>query len=84
MIGFEEITEWEIHKDSIRLKSLNWDENSGWLYAFVVKNRVCYIGLTTRVLRSRMDDYRHIQGSQTNRLRGLLVSELNKGNRVKV
>ena len=53
---------------------------SGWLYAFVVEEKVMYVGLTERILRSRMDDYRHIKGEQTIRMRELISAKL-KANR---
>ena len=64
--------------------SFNWQDHGGWLYAFVVEGEVKYIGLTNRVLRSRMSDYAHINNSQTDRLRRLIVHELTDGRIVDV
>lgn len=80
-IGFEPITEWVMKGDKIALRTLDWKQNGGWLYAFVVNDEVRYIGLTNRVLRSRMDDYRDQKSSQTMRLREAISAELNDGRR---
>ena len=55
--GFEPVTEWVMKGSKIGPPSFDWKEHSGWLYAFVVDGEVKYIGLTERVLRSRMSDY---------------------------
>jgi hypothetical protein len=57
-LRFELVTEWVMKGDRIALRALDWREHGGWLYAFVVDGEVKYIGLTNRVLRSRMDNYR--------------------------
>ena len=82
--GFSKITEWEWRNPKIRLASLDWTESSSWLYAFVVDDRVMYVGLTERVLRSRMDNYRDSPGDQNERLRELIKAELGTGHRVDV
>src|SRR5579859_5349630 len=64
-LGFEPVTEWVMKGAKIRPRTLDWKDHGGWLYAFVVDGEVKYIGLTSRVLRSRMDDYSHIPNSQT-------------------
>ena len=74
--GFACVTVWCPHGQRIKLETLEWPESSGWLYAFVVDDCVRYIGMTARVLRSRMDDYRHIDGEQTSRMRLLILNEL--------
>lgn len=55
--GFEHITDWEKRRDRIKPASLEWEEQSGWIYAFATDNRVRYVGITTMVLRSRLDGY---------------------------
>lgn len=82
--GFELVTEWVLKGDRIGPRSFDWTDHGGWLYAFVVNGEVRYIGLTTRVLRSRMSDYSHINNSQTDRLRELIRNELAAGNIVQV
>ena len=82
--GFEPVTEWIMKGDKIGPRSFDWKDHGGWLYAFVVDGEVKYIGLTDRVLRSRMSDYSHINNSQTKRLRGNIVTELMAGRAVRV
>jgi hypothetical protein len=82
--GFEAVTQWIIKGEKIGPASFKWLDHSGWLYAFLVEEEVRYIGLTDRVLRSRMGDYSHINNSQTNRLRGLIRGELEAGRVVDV
>lgn len=82
--GFEPVTQWIWRDGKIRLASLNWRESSGWLYAFVVDDSVKYVGLTSRVLRSRMDDYRDNTEEQTTRLRELIRAELLSDRRIEV
>ena len=83
--GFKFITEWIWREGKIRLASLDWQENGGWLYAFVVNGKnVNYIGLTERILRSRMDNYRDKTGEQGERLHELIKAELYAGNSVSI
>ena len=82
--GFALVTEWVLKGDKIGPRSFDWTDHGGWLYAFVVEGDVRYIGLTSRVLRSRMSDYSHIQNSQTDRLRELIRGELISGRAVQV
>ena len=82
--GFEPVTEWIRKGDRIGPKSFDWADHSGWLYAFVVEGEVKYIGLTTRVLRSRMSDYSHNRNSQTDDKRALVMEALSAGKQVHV
>ena len=83
--GFEKVTKWVLHNDRIKLASLDWPETSGWLYAFVAEDRdVKYIGLTERILRSRMDNYRDSKEEQGMRIRGLIMADLQSGKDVYV
>ena len=81
-MGFEPITEWEIRNERIKPRSLAYKEHGGWVYAFAVEGLVKYVGLTNRVLRSRLSDYSYITESQPKRLRSLIRSELESGNAV--
>ena len=72
-IGFEPITEWVMKGEKIGPRTFDWQDHGGWLYAFVVNDEIKYIGLTDRVLRSRMSDYSHIKNSQTTGLRERLL-----------
>ncbi len=83
-LGFKEITQWEVKDENIRLASLDWSDQSGWLYAFAVGEEVKYVGRTTRVLRSRMDDYRDNQTEQPQRLRVEIIAELREGRSVSI
>jgi hypothetical protein len=79
--GFERITRWALHNDTIKLESLAWKETAGWIYAFVSQNRIRYVGITTMVLRSRMDNYSHLVGD---RVRPLICSCLQEGHGVEI
>ncbi len=68
----------------IKPATLDWEDHSGWLYAFVVQGEVKYIGLAGRVLRSRLDDYTYIKNSQTTRLREAIFAELKAGRSVQI
>jgi hypothetical protein len=83
-LGFGPVTHWVLKGEKIGPASFDWRDHGGWLYAFVVEGEVKYIGLTDRVLRSRMSDYAHIKNSQTDRLRGLIMGELKAGRVVHV
>ena len=78
------VTEWILRGGKIGPPSFEWRDHSGWLYAFVVDGELKYIGLTDRVLRSRMSDYSHRWDSQTVRLRDLIIAELAGGRAVDV
>lgn len=56
--GFEYLTEWELNGDRIKLRSMNWQDQAGWIYAFACEDQVRYLGITTNVLKMRMDSYR--------------------------
>lgn len=62
--GFARLTHWEVHKDRIKPNSLKWKDSAGWIYAFVAEGRVRYVGITTMVLRSRLDAYSHHIGDK--------------------
>lgn len=83
-LGFELVTEWVMKGAKIGPRTFDWKDHGGWLYAFVVDGEVKYIGFTSRVLRSRMGDYSHIQNSQTTRLRKIIIAELAAGRSVEV
>jgi hypothetical protein len=55
--GFQRLTRWELRDGRVKPLTLDWDDCSGWIYAFVSDRRVRYIGITTTVLRSRLDGY---------------------------
>src|SRR6266550_7665407 len=55
--GFEQLTSWSLVNDRIKPLSCEWDDCSGWIYAFLTNKRVRYFGITTTVLRSRLDGY---------------------------
>ncbi len=81
-LGFERITRWVLSVDKIKLESLgDWEESSGWIYAYVVANRVRYVGITTMVLRSRMDAYRDMRND---RVRPLILAALVAGEEVEI
>jgi len=79
--GFEKLTQWVALKQKMKLESLAWPENAGWLYAFVTANRVRYVGITTMVLRSRMDSYRDLRND---RVRALIRSCLERNEIVEI
>lgn len=80
-LGFRPLTEWLMRGQKVKAAN-KWKDASGWLYAFVVNTDVRYIGMTERILVSRIDDYSYIKSSQTVHKRQLVMSELVAGNRV--
>lgn len=68
--GFELLTNWESRSGKLKPASTDWDQ-AGWIYAFVVDEGVRYIGITTMVLRSRLDGYSY----QLNDRVGALIGE---------
>ena len=74
--GFEPVTRWRWHDERIKLASFDWPDAAGLLYAFVVRNKVMYIGKTDRLLRERMSDYSHNTGEQPARIRDLIAGKL--------
>jgi hypothetical protein len=83
-VGFECVTQWVLKGQTIGPATFDWKDHGGWLYAFVVQGEVKYIGLTDRVLRSRLSDYAHNSNFQTTRLRGAILAELQRGRSVLV
>ena len=67
-LGFERLSRWIPHKEKTKLESLSWKECAGWIYAFVAQGRVRYVGITTMVLRSRIDAYRDMKDDRVRRL----------------
>jgi len=55
--GFQKLTSWEIRNGKIKPERLDWDNCSGWIYAFVTGGCVRYIGIASTVLRTRLDGY---------------------------
>jgi len=70
--GFEYVTAWTLRGETIKPVSLDWTEDSGWIYAFVTEGRVRYFGVSTTVLRSRLDGYSY----QINDRVGALIRDL--------
>ena len=66
--GFALLTVWELRNTSIKPRCTCWDTTSGWLYAFVTNVRVRYIGMSTTVLRSRLDGYSYQANDRVGRL----------------
>ncbi len=72
--GFEELSEWEIRHEKIKPVHLNWEETSGWIYAYATDESVKYVGITTNVLRTRLDNYSHFRNDRV----GALIKEILK------
>jgi len=83
-IGFRHVTQWILKGDKIGPKSFDWEDHGGWLYAFVVSSEVKYIGLTDRVLRSRLSDYSHNKTSQPERIRNAIIREIMTGHAIDI
>ena len=75
-IGFEYITDWVFKDDRVKPASLDWEEISGWIYAFVTEDKIRYIGMTETVLRTRLDQYSYQKNKQhpdtSDRVRGYI------------
>jgi len=83
-VGFKPITKWILKRNTIGPASFQWKDHSGWLYVFAVDGDARYVGLTTRVLRSRLSDYAHTMEFHTTRLREAIIAELNAGRSVEI
>jgi len=74
--GFEYITAWKLRGETIKPVSLDWTEASGWIYAFITEGRVRYFGISTTVLRSRLDGYSYQINDRVSALiRGLVSAD---------
>ena len=82
--GFNLIATWQIDGARIKPSSLDWQDPSGWLYAFVVGEEVMYVGQTGRVLRSRLDDYSYITGEQPTWIRSNVQRQIEVGKIVEI
>jgi hypothetical protein len=87
--GFQLVTRWKLDGRRIKPASLYWDECGGWLYAFVIDGAVKYIGLTTGVLRTRLDQYRagkeaYGQQTQCGRIKAMICEQLLDGKAVEI
>jgi len=56
-LGFQQLSVWEIRNGKAKPKTTEWDDVSGWIYAFVAEDEVKYVGIATTILRSRFDGY---------------------------
>ena len=54
--GFEEITYWVLKRDVPKAYSLDWSDTAGWIYAFATSDSLKDIGMTTNLLRSRLEN----------------------------
>ena len=81
ILGFERVAKWTLHNETIKLDSLAWKDNAGWIYAFVTSVRIRYIGIATTILRSRMDNYAHLADD---RVRPLIKATLASGTEVEI
>ena len=81
--GFTYFTDWAFSDGKIRLKSLEGDDESGCLYAFVISDEVMYLGETGRLVRERMDNYRDSEG-QNSRIKELITGALSAGEAVQI
>ncbi|MCL2846004.1 MAG: hypothetical protein FWE23_11260 [Chitinivibrionia bacterium] len=69
-LGFEKVGEWVLKNGKIEAV-LNEDKRAqeNFIYAFVVNEKVMYIGKTSRTLKARMQNYTNCDESQTANVR---------------
>lgn len=79
--GFQYLTSWEIRNGKIKSRVLGWDDCAGWIYSFVTGDKVRYIGISTTVLRSRLDGYSY---QINDRVGALIKNALDNGEDVKI
>ena len=79
--GFMYLTDWMLKGETIKPDTVSWDTTAGWIYAFVVDTQVCYIGITTGVLRSRLDSYSY---QINDRVGACIKAELQSGRIVEI
>lgn len=77
-LGFVPVVRLVVRNGRLKPEHLNWDDRSGWLYAFVEGNDVKYIGKTINILSMRLDAYSY-GGDQGKRIRTWALDVLANG-----
>jgi hypothetical protein len=77
-IGFGPVVRLVERGNRLAPETLSWEDQSGWLYAFVCAGEVKYIGRTINVLRSRLDGYRYGK-DQGERIGAQCIAEIAAG-----
>lgn len=86
-IGFVEAGRWHLNEDDKLTFTINgMGDTQPALYAFVIDERVMYVGKTKKKARQRLDNYTQASGSQlTNvRINRTIVPRLHDGIIVKI
>lgn len=83
-LGFEHIGRWSVVEDGILLDGI--PPNEPGVYAFLLNDRVVYVGLTQNGLKTRMGHYRrgHARQKTSARVKGLISNALSEGGKVEV
>jgi len=64
-IGFQFAGKWVLKDDWIDFELNDFGTKKSVLYAFVVSNKVMYVGKSKRTLQERMNNYKNNDASQT-------------------
>jgi hypothetical protein len=64
-IGFQFAGKWVLKDDGIDFELNDFGTKKSVLYAFVVSNKVMYVGKSKRTLQERMNNYKNNDASQT-------------------
>ncbi len=81
--GFEREGPWELPGKYLKPPNFR-RQGAGYLYAFVVGERVCYIGKTEGVLVDRLDHYRYRKDEHATRIRDLIKDAIMAGESVEI
>lgn len=84
--GFSRLTTWEMKGDRIKTAEIipSRPPSGGRLYAFVIGQKIKYVGLTERALRSRMDNYRDGKFDTEARVRDNIMNAIQSGKTVEI
>jgi hypothetical protein len=89
--GIFPVTRWELDGRAIRPYALPEPEDGdpaarakAWIYAFVVGNRVMYLGATGRPLKDRLDEFETSHHPASLRIREQIRKALMEGKEVEI
>lgn len=84
--GFKREGKWELPGNLLKPTNNGTFRRRGasYLYAFVIGERVCYIGKTEGVLVDRLDQYRYRKDEHATRIRDLIKDAIRSGESVEI
>jgi len=80
-LGFGPVVRMLASGDRLSPDNHKWQDNGGWIYAFVADGEVMYVGKCTTVLRNRLDAYR-FGPDHGKRIREFAIEQISNGKEV--